>query len=250
MFWTPGDWIVNDGLVLYLDAGIKGSYSGSGTTWTDLAGSNNGTLTNGPTYSGADGGSIVFDGVNDQVTLPNIPTTSSFTFEAWVNTDNRTLARQYIYTKQRTPPSGYAYTFQQMQGIYLSYGGVLDPTNASFVVSFASNDSGGTSFAINSNIITSNSTWYQVVATMDNGTVAMYLNGVGYTPSQYISPSYSAATTPGIFTPNDCQVGGRYDSNANDPFDGKIAIVRDYNRALSAAEVKQNFEATRGRFGI
>ena len=60
--------IVQDGLVLNLDAGNANSYPGSGTTWSDLSGTgNNATLVNGPTYSSTDGGSIVFDGTNDYV---------------------------------------------------------------------------------------------------------------------------------------------------------------------------------------
>jgi hypothetical protein len=59
---------ITDGLVLCLDAANSKSYPGSGTTWTDLSGlGNTGTLTNGPTYSSANGGSLVFDGVNDYV---------------------------------------------------------------------------------------------------------------------------------------------------------------------------------------
>ena len=61
--------IVTDGLVLALDAGNTKSYPGSGTTWTDTVGGNTGTLTNGPTYSSGDGGSIVFDGSNDYIQL-------------------------------------------------------------------------------------------------------------------------------------------------------------------------------------
>ena len=57
--------IVTDGLVLALDAGNTKSYPGSGTIWYDRASANTGTLTNGPTYSSGNGGSIVFDGVND-----------------------------------------------------------------------------------------------------------------------------------------------------------------------------------------
>ena len=58
--------IVTSGLVLALDAADRNSYPGSGTTWTDLSGNaNNGTLTNGPTFNSANGGSIVFDGTND-----------------------------------------------------------------------------------------------------------------------------------------------------------------------------------------
>jgi hypothetical protein len=64
--------IVKDGLVLWLDANDKTSYSGTGTTWTDLSrGRNSGTLTNGPTFNSGSGGSIVFDGVDDYVTGSN-----------------------------------------------------------------------------------------------------------------------------------------------------------------------------------
>ena len=62
--------IITDGLVIALDAANTKSYPGSGTTWSDLSGnSNNGTLTNGPTFNSRNGGSIVFDGVDDYVTL-------------------------------------------------------------------------------------------------------------------------------------------------------------------------------------
>jgi hypothetical protein len=62
--------IVQSGLVLNLDAGVSSSYPGSGTTWTDLSGNGNtGTLTNGPTYNSANGGSLVFDGVDDYVNV-------------------------------------------------------------------------------------------------------------------------------------------------------------------------------------
>jgi hypothetical protein len=73
-------------LVLNLDAGNAASYAGSGTAWTDLSGfGNNGTLVNGPTYSSADGGSIVFDGVDDYVDCgtPSI-STGKITVNAWV----------------------------------------------------------------------------------------------------------------------------------------------------------------------
>ena len=66
IFYNPRT--ITDGLVLCLDAANRKSYPGSGTTWTDLSGrGNTGTLTNGPTYSSANGGSIVFDGTDDIV---------------------------------------------------------------------------------------------------------------------------------------------------------------------------------------
>ena len=80
--------LVLSGLTLCLDAANTKSYVGSGTTWTDLSGnSNTGTLTNGPTYSSANGGSIVFDGTNDYATISfnsvfNV-TSNPFTVIVW-----------------------------------------------------------------------------------------------------------------------------------------------------------------------
>ena len=74
MSYKYGPSIVTDGLVFYVDSGNDKSYPGTGTTWSDLIGSNDGTLTNGPTYDSANGGSIVFDGVMIMLyarTLPN-----------------------------------------------------------------------------------------------------------------------------------------------------------------------------------
>jgi hypothetical protein len=76
--------IVTSGLVLCLDAANRKSYSGTGTTWSDLSGNNyNGTLTNGPTFNGANGGSIVFDSTDDFVNVGNIGTITSFTVLVW-----------------------------------------------------------------------------------------------------------------------------------------------------------------------
>ena len=69
MSYKFGPSIVTDGLVFYVDAANENSYPGSGTTWTDLAGSDDGTLTNGPTFDSGNAGSIVFDGVNRTIYL-------------------------------------------------------------------------------------------------------------------------------------------------------------------------------------
>ena len=84
MAYRNGPKIVTDGLVLCLDAAIGKSYPGSGTSWTDLSGNgNNGTLVNGPTFSSANGGSIVLDGVNDYISTTSI-SISTFTYEGWL----------------------------------------------------------------------------------------------------------------------------------------------------------------------
>lgn len=70
MSYHNGPKIVSEGLVLYLDAANSKSYSGTGTTWTDLSGnSNNATLVNGPTYSSLNGGGIVLDATDDFISI-------------------------------------------------------------------------------------------------------------------------------------------------------------------------------------
>ena len=78
--------IVTDGLVFYVDAGNGDSYPGTGTTWSDLVGSNNGTLTNGPTFDSGNGGSIVFDGTNDYIST-QLTCGTTFTWSVWFKTD-------------------------------------------------------------------------------------------------------------------------------------------------------------------
>ena len=79
--------IVTDGLVLCLDAGDGKSYGGSGTTWTDRSvNSNNGTLTNGPTFDSSNGGSIVFDGSNDYTSF-SATKTAECTFAVWAKSN-------------------------------------------------------------------------------------------------------------------------------------------------------------------
>jgi hypothetical protein len=105
MSYYNGPKAVMDGLVMYLDAGNTKSYLSGSSTWNDLSGNgNNGTLTNGPTFSSANGGSIVFDGVDDTITVPYSSTldpTGGITIEAWIYANNITTNRYYeIYRKE------------------------------------------------------------------------------------------------------------------------------------------------------
>jgi len=75
--------IVRNGLVLDLDAAKLDSYPKFGTTWRDITfNQNNGTLVNGPTFNSGNGGSIVFDGVDDYITIPTI-TNNIYTIDFW-----------------------------------------------------------------------------------------------------------------------------------------------------------------------
>ena len=94
--------IVEDGLVLALDAANKKSYPGSGTVWSDLSGnSNDGTLTNGPTFSSNNSGIFSFDGANDIVVGPatvNSLSSTTMTISIWTN-PNSTTQRNTLLSK-------------------------------------------------------------------------------------------------------------------------------------------------------
>jgi hypothetical protein len=163
--------IVTDGLVLCLDAANRQSYPGSGTVWTDLAGSNNGTLTNGPTFSSANGGSLVFDGSNDYINLqnPSALNLTELTVSAWVRTT--TNANQIILGKS------------YLTSYYLN----IAPNVKVF--SFWTTGS-----SLNSPVIQEigGSAWCHVAGTINNTTKRIYFNG--------ISVNSAAGATVGIET--------------------------------------------------
>jgi hypothetical protein len=228
MSYTNGPKIIIDGLTLCLDAGNIKSYPSSGTTWSDLTGNNNtGTLTNGPTFTSSFGGSVVFDGTNDQVDVPstNLPIqfgTSSFAIELWVRTTNATK-RQGLICASGGPGNGPIFAIESTAvgvGIY----GSADVVNT-----------GASSIAAN--------TWYHIVlsrvSTASNNTY-IYINSV-LRGTGTLSTNFSSTNSVGIgYTP----VAGEYTV-------GNISSVRIYkNKYLSESEVFQNYNATKGRFGL
>jgi len=228
--------IVTDGLVLHLDAGNSTSYPGSGTTWTDLSGNGyNGTLTNGPTYSSADGGSIVFDGSNDYVTLGTPALMNGvqvpLTICMWAKADSLSGART-LWSVYSATVDNKLYSLFRVDNGTLRY--------------YASNSSGG--FQFNGSLAPSASVWnfyaVTVSGTLSSPSVTIYLN------SSSEAFSYTTLTS----SPNlsvDFRIGRN--SLAGDPpelWDGNISNAMWYNRALSATEVTQNFNALRGRYGL
>ena len=220
--------IVTDGLVLNLDAGFAGSYPTTGTTWYDLSGNtNNGTLVNGPTYSSDGGGSIDFDGSNDLVNGPiNVTwfSNSSFTIESWFKFDSSPPTEQLWFSANQSPPGA----TQQDIHLRVSRGNGLR-------FGFYSND-------LDASGVVSHSNWYQVVCWYDysNDNSKIYVNG-----SEVVSGNQ------GPYTPANAQIGIGYWINRNQQyFKGNIAITRIYNRAITSDEVLQNYNATKGRFGL
>jgi len=105
MGFYRGPQIVTNGLVMYLDAGNTKSYPGTGVTWYDRAGNlnagiiNNGTLTNGPTFSPSDMGSIVFDGLNDYAQMQSATNLPNWSYSFWYSTIFDTALLQNIFLK-------------------------------------------------------------------------------------------------------------------------------------------------------
>ena len=220
---SAGPNVIDTGLVLALDAGDTNSYSGIGTTWYDLSGQgNNGTLVNGPTYSSANGGSLVFDGTDDTVNF-EYDLRSNWTYECWVNKDAK---GGFSFLGQGTTSSRSGLHIV-MYDDKLRFGMFANDTDA---------------LGLYSN--TSTGVWYHYAFTYNHSTFLkqIYRNGVQLTGT----PSQTQTAYIGTGT---VRIGGLY-SSAGGVADGKIASSKLYNRVLTASEVKQNFVALRGRFGI
>lgn len=215
--------IVTSGLVLYLDAANTKSYAGSGTAWNDLSRSgNNGTLINGPTFNSSNGGSIVFDGVDDRVDLG---TFQSFTNSFTVSVNCRvTTAFGNIF--------GFYATSSPFNGWGLAYG--QNPAQGVFL-----NFWDGASWK-NPNIIVRDGLWRNITVTIDNSfLLSFYINGI------FITSIQGATISP--YTGNK-SIGARPDSAGS--ITGNISTALIYNRALSTQEIQQNYNATKSRFGI
>ena len=220
--------IVLNGLVLALDAANTKSYPGSGTTWTDLSGrGNTGTLTNGPTYSSANGGSIVFDGADDYING------SSFT----PNITNKTLSG-WVKLSSTTQQGGGLINLQSDDGATFD-AIVYNETNNGW--GFGSNGFARTGWSGVKE--TSTSDWVNIVATYENLNYKMYRNGILiYTLTSFNALNFNFSSKS--------LVGYRHTGGIGAFLSGNIAQTQIYNRALSAAEVSQNFNALRGRYGI
>ena len=228
---NSGSGIVTEGLVLHLDAGNPASYPGSGTTWTDLSGNgNNGTLTNGPTYSSANGGSIVFDGTDDYVSetssLSDNFWQGNWTASFWVNFD----------TLNTTTSGGGDKPLLQHGTSAVRKGLHLTQRNTRIHFGLYSDDLQGT-------IVLSTGTWYNVVFTLNNSTRVKqnYLNGI-LDNSHTGGGAYTGTGT-------NTRIGGKV-LTFGLLFDGFMRSCNFYNRVLTAQEIQQNYNTLKDRYGL
>jgi len=219
------------GLVYYLDAGNTASYSGSGSTWTDLVGTGVAmTLYNSPTFSSASGGYISFTPSSSQYAATSAEFQSAaytnWSVEVWVAPTN---------TYTGTNPAIVTQKYPSTINYVLGAGGSVMGSN------IGSGFFNGTWYQTSSGYSPTANAWIHVVGTYDSSYLRVYVNG---------GANIATATTA---TPTWANSGGillmrRWDGA--DYFGGKLAIVRIYSRALSSGQINANFNAERGRFGI
>jgi hypothetical protein len=204
-----------------------------GSTLIDLSGlGNTGTLTNGPTYSSANAGSIAFDGTNDYVNAGNLGSFySQGTISYWMNSSAVENYRNPLSTHYLGYNVGIRFEQYSSPSPYGGFN-VLVGNDAGTYVLYDYSPSA---------ILTAN-IWYNVVLVWNTSTnnVVGYLNGTQKFNST--THTYWATTLPSI------SIGSGFDASRY--FKGKIANTQIYNRALTADEISQNFNATRGRYGV
>lgn len=224
--------IVTDGLVLHLDAADSNSYPGSGSTWYDLSGNNHGTLTNGPTFDNSNAGSLIFDNVNDYVSLGTPASLNGvqvpLTICVWAKSNGFGLY-DVLWGVDKATTGGGMYSMMRLNSGVFAY--------------YTSTSSGG--FQSRSSFTASNNVWnfYAVVmsGSIASPVVTMYLNNASLT-----STFSSLSATPDLTV--DFRIGSN--QRGNEYWNGNISNVMWYNQPLQQKEIQQNYLATKGRFGL
>ena len=213
--------------VLSLDAGNPASYPGTGTTWTDTVGSMPFTLVNGPTYNSANGGYIQFNPGSGQYarSYSTLGTLANWSIEAW-----------HYYDGTNTSSGPNIFTEYQYAGGTINLGLGSNSGDTDLAVWWY-----GGGFHTTTPYTLTPGAWYQIVGTFDGTTLNLYVNN---TLVQTATDPPGGAANPaigyGLMT--------RWDPGGL--WGGRLAIVNIYNSALTGAEVTQNFEYYRSRFGL
>jgi hypothetical protein len=233
-----GPRILTDGLVLHLDAGNRKSYPLSGNTIYDLSGNgNNGTFgasTAAPTFSTDNGGCLSFDGSNDYITVPSVNSKTNFdigddyTISFWVNVNSTQAvanARSIIEKWEQSGP--YPYVFRYLTN---------ETLNTNIYNGTTGNPSNSTSSIADRWV----NCCYVVKWSANNS--KLYVNATQ-------EDSDTLTLTGTISTSSPVYIGKRGGPN---PYNCnmKFASLNIYNKALSANEVQQNYNALKGRFGL
>jgi hypothetical protein len=240
--------IITDGLVLCLDAANPMSHTPGENIWKDLSGNgNSGTLVNGVGYSSGNGGSLVFDGVNDRVTLqtsflPNqlfADNGGSWTVSCWfkfpispVGTRTVNASWSLIGRSGGIATAGHFMIF---------VGSATDTTYGQYAPYKLASTIRGAVTVISPSSVNTN-TYNYVTLTWNSFSGFVYFNNQ--------SPVNMNVGTAGLQSYNDFYIGSNINVPENHYYSGNIPQVSIYNRALTTAEIQQNYNAIKGRFGL
>lgn len=221
---------IDNGLVLYLDPASRNSYPGSGTTWFDRSGNrNNGTFINGISYSSDNAGTLIFNGTSQYVTLPSnlITGLTSSSFGLWF---------KYFYNGDENT----IFSFGSDSLNYMAF-------TTNFVItgnpSLLLRTTAGSSIRVGTNVISQN-TWYNYVFTFDTANLRIYRNGVLQSVgATSLTPNSLGSAPNNYISFPQTGVGGPL-------LNGFMSSFYIYNRTLSADEILQNYNTTKGRFGL
>ena len=218
--------IITDGLVFAIDAGSTRSYPGSGTTGTDLISSESITLNNGVGFSTDKGGTWTFDGSDDYIQTSfgqNIVSTG-FSVNFWFNvTGNATCFFMQMYVTA------------DVNTVFRVERNSIGANSIEF--GHSPNGSGGMSELTSTNF--PNDVWQSCTIAYNGSTKYIYRNGV-------LDTSVSSSDVY-FYTGAILRIAARQDGTLL-PINGKMPSVKVYNKALSAAEILQNYNAQKNRF--
>jgi len=217
--------IVTNGLVLCLDAANRKSYSGTGTVWNELSNNMSAELVNSPTFNSQNNGFFQFV-TDDFARIANNTAldTQTPTVEVWIKT-NATNQNGFWFEKG-TVNTQYS-LFQEGASIQ-----------------WRMNIGGNTNLTTTTATYINTSNWYQVVGTYTSGARRLYVNGIlvnSDTQSGTIATN-SGGMSIGVF--------GGFSGGRGYQYNGNLSVCRVYNRALTPAEILQNFNAQKGRYNL
>ena len=220
---------ISAGLVFHLDAGNASSYSGSGSTWNDLAGSGlTTTLFNSPTYSSDNGGYLSFDPSSSQYgkTSASLSELTRWTVEIW---------HYYSATNGSGNPCILSEVWSNTP-INFTIGSAAFGGNTTLQAAYFNSNWYYTA----ANYSLPSVGWYHIVGTYDGTTIKLYINNV----STRTQASAGTVGSSGL----GIHIMRRWDTG--NYWGGRISIVRIYSRALTSTEITTNYDASKARFGL
>jgi len=220
--------IVSDNLVLHLDAGDRVSYSGSGSTWSDLSGNGyNATLTDTTTatFSSDNGGSIFFNGSQATTTLQR--DNNDFSYFAVINAGSQLSDSE----------NNILDTFESLSQEWTRLGVV--GTGSTVTAKVSIDNDGSKRVVLSSTNI--KDTWVMLTMTRSGSSIKLYVNDA-------LDNSRNDLATSVIEGREPLYIGSA--TNNGEKFTGNIALIGTYSKELSLSEISQNFQSIRGRFGI